>query len=156
MRKVYFVCIGNTCRSPMAAELLNQKLKDSGLDDVRAESFGLSPFYPDSAEVKRLREMAVLQVTGRINGLKEHRPRGIEEIMFREGDRIALLDADSLGDLLSAIERNPSFRGKHVPIMILGIDDPFGGGSEDYLACCSELRRAIDVKFNLLIGEMRI
>jgi protein-tyrosine phosphatase len=152
MRKVYFVCIGNTCRSPMAAELLNQKLKDSGLDDVRAESFGLSPFYPDSAEVKRLREMAVLQVTGRINGLKEHRPRGIEEIMFRKGDKIALLDACSLSDLLSAIERNPSFWGKHVPIVIIDIDDPFGGGLEDYIDCCIELDKAIEKSLHLLTG----
>jgi len=139
MGTVYFVCIGNTCRSPMAAELFNQKLTYSGLNDVRAESFGLSPFYSDSGKVKRLREMAVLKMTGRINGLKEHKPRGIENISFREDDKIALLDASSIGDLLSAIDRKPSFMGKHVPIVIIDIDDPFGGGLEDYLACCSEL-----------------
>lgn len=37
---ILLVCTGNTCRSPMAAELLRRKLSESGRDDVAVASAG--------------------------------------------------------------------------------------------------------------------
>ncbi|MEM2839230.1 MAG: hypothetical protein QW505_04255 [Thermoplasmata archaeon] len=152
MTTVYFVCIGNTCRSPIAAELFNQKLQAYGIEGIRAESFGISPFYADSEEVRRLREAAVVGVTGRINGLKRHRPRGIGDISFSDGDKIVLLDGGSVNELLSGIKGNPSFKNKKVPVIIIDIQDPFGGGLKDYIECCLELEEALEESLDLLIG----
>ena len=40
-KRITFVCTGNTCRSPMAEIILKNKLKLSGLTDVRVMSAGL-------------------------------------------------------------------------------------------------------------------
>lgn len=42
---VCFVCSGNICRSPMAAIVFAQRLREAGLDDVRVSSAGIGPWH---------------------------------------------------------------------------------------------------------------
>ena len=41
MKKIIFICTGNTCRSPMAELLLKHKLKEKGVTGYRVSSAGL-------------------------------------------------------------------------------------------------------------------
>lgn len=41
MKKIIFVCTGNTCRSPMACEILKHKLKQQNITDVKVDSAGI-------------------------------------------------------------------------------------------------------------------
>ena len=43
MKKIMFVCTGNTCRSPMAEAILRAMLKEKGIAGVRVSSSGVSP-----------------------------------------------------------------------------------------------------------------
>ena len=152
MPTVYFVCIGNTCRSPMAAAIFNQIARGRGIERVRADSFGIEPFYRDSDEVRRLRESAVQKVMGEVDGLKEHRPKGIGEIAFNEGDRIVLLDSGKIEEFAAGIRRNPSFRGKQFQMLVMETEDPFGGPVEDYIGCCLFLKKSIEENIEILLG----
>lgn len=42
MKKIVFVCTGNTCRSPMAEIIMKNKIKDAGLSDIRVTSAGVA------------------------------------------------------------------------------------------------------------------
>ncbi len=44
---VYFICTGNTCRSPMAAALYYKHLNDNGTNYVQVESGGLGAYEGD-------------------------------------------------------------------------------------------------------------
>jgi len=57
MKKVLFVCTGNTCRSSMAEGLFNHAVENDkdGLKDFRAFSAGLSAFEDDWANPKAVK-----------------------------------------------------------------------------------------------------
>jgi len=152
MPTVYFVCIGNTCRSPIAAAIFNRIVRGRGIEGVRADSFGIEPFYDDSDEVRHLRESAVRKVMGEVDGLKEHRPKGIGEIAFKESDRIVLLDCEKAEEFAAGIRRNPSFRGKQFLMFMMETKDPFGGPVEDYIGCCLFLKKGIEENMEALLG----
>jgi protein-tyrosine-phosphatase len=151
MPTVWFVCVGNTCRSPMAAAIFNRMIVERGIEGVRADSFGIEPFYGDSDDVRQLRESAVCKVMGGVDGLSNHRPKGIGEIAFEESDRIVLLDGGRFNELGAGILRNPSFQGKRFPLLVMETEDPFGGSVEDYIDCCLFLKERIEKRFDLLI-----
>jgi protein-tyrosine phosphatase len=152
MPTVYFVCIGNTCRSPMAAAIFNRMIAERGIDGVRADSFGIVPFYGDSDDVRQLRESAVCKVMGGVDGLSNHRPKGIEGIAFKEGDKIVLLDSGRFNELGAGILRNPSFRGKQFHMLVMETEDPFGGTVEDYIDCCLFLKEGIEENLGAMTG----
>lgn len=152
MPTVYFVCVGNSCRSPIAAEIFNQIVRGRGIKGMRADSFGIVPFRPDSDDVKRLRESAVRRIMGQVNGLTKHRPKGIENIAFEEGDRIVLLDIGKALEFAAGIRRNPSFTGKRLQMVVMETEDPFGGPVEDYIGCCLFLKKNIEENMEALLG----
>jgi protein-tyrosine-phosphatase len=136
----------------MAAAIFNRMIAERGIDGVRADSFGIVPFYGDSDDVRQLRESAVCKVMGGVDGLSNHRPKGIEGIAFKEGDKIVLLDSGRFNELGAGILRNPSFQGKRFPLIMIETEDPFGGSVEDYVDCCLFLKEGIEENIEVLSG----
>ena len=55
--KVLFVCSGNICRSPMAAEYFRARAADAGLNHIVADSAGLLGIEGEPASLEAIRVM---------------------------------------------------------------------------------------------------
>lgn len=71
---VYFICTGNTCRSPMAAALYYKHLNDNGINYVQVESGGLGAYEGDQVSAHAVTVCKELDVD--ISGHVAHRLRG--------------------------------------------------------------------------------
>lgn len=149
MPVVHFVCYGNTCRSPMAAEILSQLLRGKRIAGVAVDCFGTTPYYPDNPEVKALRERAVAKVVGELNGIVKHVPKGVPEVKIASSDLLVLLAPEylqSLKDQISRMEKSPR-------MIVWDIPDPFTHPFEKYVECAEVLKLEIERNFNLLVGD---
>lgn len=57
MKKILMVCLGNICRSPLAAGVLRKKIKDKGIDAV-VDSAGFEPYHIGEGPDERTMEIA--------------------------------------------------------------------------------------------------
>ncbi|HKQ59734.1 MAG TPA: hypothetical protein VJS92_00535 [Candidatus Polarisedimenticolaceae bacterium] len=144
--KVLFVCSGNICRSPMAAELLRQRAARAGLGHVMVESAGTLGIRgaPASAEAG-----AALGEIGL--DLSRHRSRAVEPRDLRTADLVIGMAREHLEwlaehfpggpgqrELIRAFERGPR-PDPHAP----DLDDPMGQPIEFYREQLETLERCI-------------
>ena len=121
---ILFICVGNTCRSPMA-EAIARGLGDNG---VMTSSAGLMPFGRIvSSTVETLETMG-------------YNPRGLAS---KSLDDVDLHSFDIIVSLLgdSGLSYLPSNLGAQIESW--SIRDPYGEDDEVYLAVARELERRI-------------
>lgn len=136
MATILFVCTGNTCRSPMAAAAFRHLCASAGTASV-AESAGLAaaagmPMTPQAEFALRLRGVPV---DGR------HGSRPLSRELVEAADMVVVMTE---GHLRAARGRYPAAAGKMRLLMSFApgpaglaadVADPFGGDSEEYVAC---------------------
>ena len=155
---VLFVCTGNTCRSPMAAALLNHlcapreicsACPDNGASGAyTATSAGLcategDPITPAAA--KALREAGVVSTSA--NRYEAHRAHRVNEADVATADIIVAITAAHAMELML---RFPDAASK-IRTLPMDIADPFGGSDELYRTCLSQLRYCLQIAF--FMGE---
>lgn len=158
-RRILFVCTGNTCRSPMAAALLNDMSRPQKLGATQGEmtqprfvasSAGLyandgEPITPEAAAA--LREA---DVTSRPdNDYLAHRARTISAALVNDADEIVGLTASHAMQLML---RFPEAASK-IRTLPLDISDPFGGDATVYRDCLAHLRCAIELAYFMEVPQ---
>lgn len=144
MKKILFVCTGNTCRSPMAAALFNHMaaLEPSGFE-FTAVSAGLA--VPYSAPASENTILAMNEYPG--SDLSEHRSRNVSHSDIKEAFLVLAMEPWHQHELLSR------FPDMHQKIFTLkeysygvtgGIRDPYGGSLEEYTRCAQEIAQAVE------------
>jgi len=145
--RVYcFVCTGNTCRSPMAAAVLNHYGAPHG---VFAFSRGIAAAVgaPISGHAATALAEAGIPAEGR-NEYTAHRALQFSKEDLEHCDGIFAISPTHANALIMAF---PEYAGK---IRVLGdIADPFGGDLACYKDCLAEITEAIRAQFPFLFED---
>lgn len=158
--RIMVVCLGNICRSPMAAAVLRSKLAAAGQTDVLVDSSGTSDWHV--GEPADARAGATLRAAGYD---PTHSAQQFQSRHLSAYDLILVMDDDNLRQLQShgpAGRQVRKFR-EFDPIVAAGdelsipdVPDPYYGGSagfEDVLRMVERTSEAIVAA--LQAGELR-
>ncbi|MBO5200446.1 MAG: low molecular weight protein arginine phosphatase [Clostridia bacterium] len=127
MKKIVFICTGNTCRSPMAEGYLKSK----GIKGLEVSSRGI---MADGSPVAR-NSLNVMLEKG--IDISDHISRQLTYTEAEEADRLICMSS-SHADLLEGLGIDK------LKCYVLGIADPYGGDTETYRACRDEIFSAVD------------
>ena len=147
VKKVLVVCTGNTCRSPMAAGWLNQKLAGKGWV---AESAGVAAWGGDGASPEAVEVMREIGVD-----ISAHRNRKLTRAL---ADEAAIILAMTDGHRREIERRFPEAAGKTFLVKSFGaapaedVVDPFGASADVYRHVRDELVQALG-DFLLYLAE---
>lgn len=140
---VIFVCMGNICRSPMAASVTRSELERVGLTHVRVSSAGTGGWHVGDPADRRAR--AALTRRGYAD---DHAAQQFEPAWFNEYDLVVAMDRDNQRDLRRLAptrahadtvrlirEFDPDAESVDVP-------DPYYGASTDFDLVLDQLEPA--------------
>jgi len=144
--KILFICSGNICRSPMAAELLRARARGAGMEDLVVDSAGTLGIEGEPASretIAAAREIG-LDVTS-------HRSKGVTEAGVRGADLVLVMERQHLDDLarrfrgpgrrllLGAFEHGPEPRDD-----ARDVDDPHGDPIGVHRVCLGTIEGCVD------------
>jgi len=143
--RVITVCLGNICRSPMAAAVLRQRLARAGLSDaVEVTSAGTGGWHVGDVADRRAR--AALRAAGYDEA---HTAQQFDPAWFDDLDLILAMDADNVRTLRRMAPDEPT-RGR---IRLLRsfdptagpdaeVPDPYYGGDAGFVEALAMIERA--------------
>jgi protein-tyrosine phosphatase len=160
MKKILFVCTGNTCRSPMAHGFLKNALESdtSLVKAYMADSAGIYATEGDPAShpsIKALNNWGI--------DLSSHRARRISPNDIHSSDLILTMTS-SHKDTLSALYPEASKKIFTLKEFAEGIQtagpggpdigDPYGMPEEIYLRCANDIKQAVEKLVSKLKGSI--
>jgi RpiB/LacA/LacB family sugar-phosphate isomerase len=152
VKRIVFICTGNTCRSPMAHAIFTRLLDSSGIETGEYEilSAGLSTIkgLPASPE-------AVETMAGTGIDLSLHQSRQVDDNLILTADYVLTMTTiqrdylqDKYPDKISSIYTIAEFAGESN----IDIVDPFNQGLEAYHTCARQLEQLLSRVADKLLG----
>ncbi len=130
--RILFVCTGNTCRSPMAAALMNKIAKDNDLD-IGADSAGI--FAEEGVGAS---DEAVEAVKKYDIDLSAHKAKTVSDALIRAND-VILTMTEAHKMVLKNLACEKVFTIAEYAGSFGDIPDPFGGDLFDYEETLEEI-----------------
>ena len=138
-----FVCTGNTCRSPMAAAIMNKLAEENNLD-LRIESAGMFATDGEKATPEAIEAIRKYEIDLDYHISQQITPELIEKsdliITMTEAHKMVL--QDTAKEKTCTLCELAGISGD--------IEDPFGGDVEDYTEVCDKLYIALTQLCNKL------
>lgn len=145
MKKILFICMGNTCRSPMAEYISKSILKEKGLEgNFEVSSCGISAFSGQRATPNTITVMKDIN-----KDIEDHRSRHIEDTWVDESDYVYVMEPLHI-ELMKRVYGN-EFVDKVECVCKEGIDDPYGKGIEGYENCKDKIAKSTEKIINEII-----
>jgi protein-tyrosine phosphatase len=158
--RICLVCLGNICRSPMAAAILRRRLDDADLSDaVTVDSAGTGSWHVGGPADPRT--LAALRNRGLDAG--DHRARQFTRASFSDYDLVLALDRDNLAELHTlapdALSQDKiQMLRAYDPMALasgdLDVHDPYYGGDDGFTRVIDQIQPAIDGLVQTLLGEL--
>ena len=158
--RIAVVCLGNICRSPMAAVVLSDRVERAGLsDDVEVVSAGTGGWHVGGP----MDERAARLLTSHGYDATRHRARQFDADWFEDCDLILAMDSDNHRDVTGlAPEHGTSHAMAQEPATVRmfrdfdpagtgDVPDPYFGGDDGFDEVLSMVERTADA----LVAELQ-